>query len=142
MGVGFVLLVILVVLIVIIILAACSWTYAKPKLIKYATNKVIQNLPKHDDPTELNVNDTRTAAKLTYFHKGAEYTVYLPYDKKMQRKVGYTVFHELGNKKVNITQESGIPYMVTANMLGGGKITVYKDDELKHTYKDDDMVKL
>lgn len=137
-----VLVVILIILIIIIAIGMCSWTYAKPKVMKYVTNKIMQNLPPMEqNPAELNLNYNRTSARLNYTHKGKEHILYIPYDKKLLRKVGYTVFHELNETKVDITQEPGVPYLVTANMLGGGEIKVYKDDELVNTFKEDDHIK-
>lgn len=108
----------------------------------YVTKKIVENMPKiEDSPAELHLNDSRTAAKLTYFHKNKEHVLYIPYDKKLLRKVGYTVYHEMDGKKVDITQEPGIPYLVTAGSLGGGEIKVYKDEEVSASFKDGETVK-
>jgi hypothetical protein len=133
--------IILIVLIIIIIALLICWKYGKPKMMKYVTKKIMQNIPENQHPAELNLNEQRKAGKLVYYHHNKEHVMYLPYDKKMLRKVGYTVFHEMDGKKYDITQELGVPYFVSANMLGGGEIKVYKDDDVVHTFKEDEIVK-
>lgn len=142
MSIGVVLVVVLIILIILIIILLSAWpTYIKPKAMKYATKKIMENLPKQENPAELNINEPRTCGKISYFHQNKKYDLYLPYDKKLLRKVGYSVFHELDGKKVEITQEPGLPYLVTPKMLGGGEVKVYKDEELKITFKEDEHIK-
>lgn len=139
------LLILLVIVVVFVLLAAsfyAAWTpYVKPKMMKYVTAKIMANIPQHAHPAELNLNDARSCGRLVYTHKNKEHIIYLPYDPKLLRKVGYKVVHKLGDVSVDITQEAGVPYLVTADALGGGSVEVYKDDELKHTFTGSDSIK-
>jgi hypothetical protein len=136
-----VIVIIFIILVILIALCILLWPVAKPKMMKYVQNKIMSNLPTYSNPAELNLAENRLHGKLTYSHKGANYSLYLPYDKKLLRKVGYMVYYEHKNMKIDITQEPGIPYYVTAEILGGGVIRVYKDDEIVHEFKENESVK-
>jgi hypothetical protein len=139
----FLLILLIFVIVFVLLVVACmsTWTYAKPKVMKYVQGKIMQNLPKHSHPAELNLNEAGTCGKLVYTHKNKEYVMYLPYDKKLFKKIGYTVIHKLGDVSVDITQQAGIPYLVTADSLGGGVVEVYKDDDLMHTFKEGEAIR-
>ena len=75
-------------------------------------------------------------AKITYNRFGKEYNVYIPYNKKNNKRI--KVFAkipleilDLDNQDkfemVEITQQLGIPYMVTPNILGAEYIEVIEN---------------
>ena len=138
-----ILIIILVVLLILFLIILFSWNNLKAAGTKYVMNRVIQNMPKiESSPTELIINDSKTAAKVKYNYNGTDYIMYIPFDKKLMRKIGYRVEHELDDLKVDITHQSGIPYFCNPSMLGGGKINVYKDEELIKTFVEDEFVSL
>jgi hypothetical protein len=138
-----VLIIILLILILLFLILLFNWNNIKTVGTKYVMNRVIEKMPKiESNPAELIVNENKTAGMLKYSYNGSEYTMYIPFDKKLMRKVGYRVEHELNDLKVDITHQAGIPYFCSSEMLGGGRINVYKDDELLKTFVDSELVNL
>lgn len=71
------------------------------------------------------VCDTRKAASLTYDRLGKKYLLYLPYDSRlMARMSGHQALLIKDGIEIDITQQPGIPYLVTATELGGSEIKI------------------
>lgn len=78
-------------------------------------------------------------ANIKYNYQNIDYNIYLPYDKN--HAISMIEFKvELINKDgtiINITHQAGIPYLVSAEMLGGCNIRIINEDNGKvHNYGD------
>ena len=69
--------------------------------------------------------------------------MHVPFDKKLLRKIGYSVYHvNPDGKETEITNQDGIPILITANSLGGGTIIIKKDEETINEFTEHQIVKL
>jgi len=78
--------------------------------------------------------------KIPYTYYGAKFTIYVPYNRSMRRKMLNTKMSLIrGEEEVDITQMPGCSYLVTAGMLGGDEIRVIDLDtsEIKVYGKDE-----
>jgi hypothetical protein len=75
--------------------------------------------------------NTGQAMKVTYSRLGKTYHLYVPYSRRhMVRTIGLKVYLiESSGKEVEITQEHGVPYLVTAQMLGGVGLKVLLNEK-------------
>lgn len=65
-------------------------------------------------------------AIITYTRRGRSYNVYLPYHRRRAAHDGnFKVYLLREDKRVDITQQPGIPYFVTAEELGGTGYELY-----------------
>jgi len=133
-------LILTIVIAVIFILLFASWNTVKPKLKNYIMNKIMDSVHVDSNPAELNIDSSKKYAKLDYFYSGSKYTLYIPFDKKLLRKINTNVYHQLDGKIVDITHQQGIPILITPNMLGGGTIIVKKEDEVIKTFEGDSLI--
>lgn len=65
--------------------------------------------------------------KIPYKYNGVDYVVYVPFARNIRRKMRNTkvfLVKEDGHNKVDISQQPGCPYLITADSLGGEKIEV------------------
>lgn len=77
------------------------------------------------------LNSTGTSALITYYRDNESYQLNIPFNRDLIRKMsGSKVYLIIGNKQVNITQQPGIPYSVTAREMGGEKIVIKKGDKI------------
>ena len=74
--------------------------------------------------------------EIKYTYMNENYTLRVPYDKtKIATMVNYNVFSNKGNEMFDITQQPGIPYLVSANDLDVDGISVFNlDTENIDTY--------
>ncbi len=95
------------------------------------------------DKPSFTICDTGRSACITYTRMGLTYTVYVPFEKRKVAKLsGIRVYLHKGNGEVvDITQQPGIPYLVTALMLGGDKIRVVGENNTVF-FGPDEMVNL
>lgn len=72
------------------------------------------------------INDTDYSATLAYNYNGGGYTICVPFSRR--RSLAMSDFQVIlirsDNSAVNITQQPGTPYLVSAYELGGVKINV------------------
>jgi len=84
-------------------------------------------------PVTIKFNENRKSACIEYIREGgSKYKIYVPYNQHLRSKMnGYTVYLLKNTQLIDITQQPGIPYLVTADMLGGQSIIIKKYDETK-----------
>ena len=72
------------------------------------------------------INETGKSANLTYNRLGTDYILLIPFDRKKIVDMSQFKVELLRYDKdsVDITQQPGIPYMITAEQLGGYAIKV------------------
>lgn len=83
-------------------------------------------------------NKTKSAV-ISLTHMGKTHSIYLPYDRnKSTSMLTKKVFLIKENEKIDITQKPGIPYLVSAEQLGGESIVVEnRDGDVLYTYEKD-----
>lgn len=117
-----------------------TWVYENGKeYVKgYIMKKVMDELNKRLDDSNKNEEDISfkpthsNSAIIRVSHGGKKETIYVPYDRRkstsMLRKRVYLISYvgETNDieKKEEITQKPGVPYLVSASHLGGSKIVV------------------
>lgn len=91
----------------------------------------------YGSPVRFAINDSGKSASISYVRNGMNYIVNVPYHRN---KVGvmsgikaYLIRRYLEEEEaIEITQQSGVPYLVSAEMLGGEKILLkYREGEVK-----------
>lgn len=120
--------------------SAMNWINTKnqrAKLLLTLLNNIKTETPAiKDQIVSFTVNDTDVSANIIYERLGQQYMVQLPYDRRYVANM--TRFNvELlrkGKLPLNITQQPGIPYLVTAESLGGYAILI-TDQETGKTHQ-------
>lgn len=85
------------------------------------------------------VNESDLSASIIYERMGSQYILMVPYSRKYVAAMTQFKVELLRHDKepLNITQQPGIPYIVTAHDLGGYSIRVTNEDTgISHEYKD------
>lgn len=68
-------------------------------------------------------------AMITYKRRGRTYQVFVPYNKRKINKVtGKLVYLIKDEDKIDITQQPGVEYMLTAKDMKGKKIVIYDQE--------------
>jgi hypothetical protein len=103
------------------------YNYGKEKFYKYIMEKVREELDDRmkNEEEMFRPFHKNSSAILNISQGGKTHSVYLPYDRRkstsMLRKKVYLL---KGNEKIDISQKPGIPYVVSASMLGGEFIII------------------
>ncbi len=97
------------------------WKWCK-KLHQFSrTLRVLWNLkPVEQGLSHLHVSPNGRHAHLKYLHEGQEYIVYLPFNMRLLRGSSKHVILVSCGKETNVTQEKGIPYLLTVRELADG----------------------
>lgn len=76
------------------------------------------------------INDTDYSATLAYVYNGAPHTICVPFSRRRSLAMSdlQVLLIRSDKSTVNITQQPGIPYLVSAEELGGVKISVTNID--------------
>lgn len=130
----------------VLALVGVAWYYSDTintvlKRIKIMYN-LAQSMDRPTTPVTLTISDTDETALLTYNRLNTQYTVSLPYNRRKVASMNQFTVHLLYKNQgpLNITQEPGIPYIVSANQLGGVAIEVIDSDTgNKVTYSGDQI---
>jgi hypothetical protein len=81
------------------------------------------------------------AASIKYSRFGTEYVLFVPYERKLAIKTGaHKAFLIKGQEKIDITQQPGIPYLVTPNELGGECIEIVGEETVTKFYRNEHVV--
>ena len=132
-----------VVILVIFIAIILSWPTLKPMAINYASRKVMEYVKIETPVAEMQISESKTYGTIKYNYLNQEYTLHVPFDKKLLRKVGVSVHHlNKEGQEVEITNQAGIPILITASCIGGGSIIVRKNDETIEEFTENQIVKL
>jgi hypothetical protein len=130
-----------IVILVILISIALSWTTIKKTTINYISRKVLDNVKVDTNPAEMQLSDDKTYGILKYTYLNQNYSIRRPFEKRLLRKIGVTVYHLKDDIETEITNQPGIPILITANALGGGKIIIRKNDDILEDFTGDQIVK-
>lgn len=89
-----------------------------------------------------NITDTSKSANIIYERMGQQYILFVPYNRRFVSQMNQFKVELLreNNNPVDITQQPGIPYLTSANSLGGTFIRITNEDsELTHEYGPDEI---
>lgn len=92
------------------------WEIWKHTHILLSTNKI--------DHSKDTFKSYGSYAVITYSRLGRIYDIYIPYDRKYKNTLDLKIIKD--DQEINIKQQPGIPYFVTADTLGVDKIMAYK----------------
>jgi hypothetical protein len=104
-----------------------AYKYGKAKIYEYVMSKVKEELDERmkNEEEMFKPYHKNSSAVLKITQGGKTHDIYVPYDRKkstsMLRKKVYLMKE---GEKIELTQKPGIPYLVSAKMLGGEEIIV------------------
>lgn len=122
--------------------AYCAFHYGKIYLNDYILNRVNEELNKKQDQEGVSFKtfERTKSAVVLYKYGGKEHKVCIPYDRtkstSMLRKEVKLISVD---GEIDITHKPGVPYLLSANEMGGSKITVVKDGKIIKEYIDDEI---
>lgn len=133
--------IIIIAIIVILIALYFSWGSVKKTVITYASKKIMDHVKVETNPAEMQLSEDKTCGILRYKYLGQDYTLRIPFQKKLLRKIGYSIHHIKDDQEIEITNQPGVPILITPNDLGGGKIIIRKDEEIVEEFSGDQIIK-
>ena len=110
-------------------------------MVSRALDEVMQRLTTNPETFQV----LHRGAMISHQYGGKNYQVCVPYDAtKVRQALRKEVFLIVDNpdgqqKRINITQKPGIPYLFSAEYLGGNKIIVTKDDQIIAEFQEDQI---
>jgi hypothetical protein len=126
-----------------------GYTWGKNKFRSYLMSRVKDELDrrmKEEDEKQVFKPLRKTkSAMISFDHGGKQHKAFVPYNRrKASTMIGKTVYlikDENGDEvRENITQKPGIPYIVSAQDLGGKSIEVVDNEgQVLHRYIDDQI---
>lgn len=114
-----------------------GYSYLKKKIAAHIFNQVHQKFGEiQDNEDEMFKSLERSqSALISFTHGGKKHFISVPYDRRkgrtMTRKKVYLV---KDGEKIEITHKQGIPYLLSAEEMGGSSILVIKDNKLVKEY--------
>ena len=87
------------------------------------------------------LHDTKKSAQIDYTYNGSPYTLYVPYIRRLVSPMTnsrITLEDSEGNE-IDIRQQPGIPYVISAKMLGGKRIQITTENEETYVFEDDEI---
>jgi len=102
----------------------------KKKITEYAMNKVKENLDKDtEDKISFKPISRTKSAIISFNHLGKVHNIYVPYHRNtstsMLRKNFYLI---KDGEKILLEQKPGVPFLVSAESMGGDKIIIEDRD--------------
>lgn len=124
------------------IIEYCQTTYVKMYTLVYLLKHIKGlNTSEHKGSGSFSLLDTDVCAGICYERLGKSYTFFVPYNRKYTAPMLPFIVHllnEQGDIIRDITQQPGIPYLVTALHLGGASIKITNGENgMTHTYAKD-----
>lgn len=125
------------------------YRYCKEKYEKLKTNartaiilRAISNSTSdNNSQCKFEINSDRKSATITYTHNNKIYRIIIPYNRRRIRSMSqHQVFLVKGNDRVDITHQPGIPYLITAEEMGGDSIIIL--DESNNIIKELDKTSI
>lgn len=75
--------------------------------------------------TTILLHTSGKSVRIGYHRCGKDYMIVAPYRRDLVSKMsGTQVWSQKGDERIEITQQPGIPYLVSANMMGADRIIV------------------
>lgn len=96
----------------------------------------------HHHTPQLHIHPSGKSALLAYERNGHRYVIHFPYDKRLCHKMTNSrveIFYEDSHSDI-LTQQPGIPYLITPIQLGAIKAMVYYEDGSVKEYHADQLI--
>lgn len=122
-----------------------GYGYGKKRFYEYVLSQVNEELDrrmKKEDQEELFKPHTKSkSAIIKVTHGGKTHDVYIPYDRsKSTSMLRKKVFLLRDEKKIEMSQKPGIPYLISAEQMGGTQIIVEDlEGNLIKTFKENEV---
>ena len=119
--------------------------YAYKSLYKYMVSRALDEVMQRLAASPETFQVLHRGAMISYQYGGKNYQVCVPYDAtKVRNALRKEVFLIVDNpdgqqKRINITQKPGIPYLYSPQFLGGNKIIVTKDEQIIAEFKEEEI---
>lgn len=120
-----------------------TWYTAKRAQVKLVMNLINQLRDVNTSKSDIvfSIYDTNVTACINYERLGSMYRISIPYNRQYASRMMQFDVHLLDNQGTiisNITQQPGIPYLVTAASLGGSSIRIVNQETgIIHDYSQD-----
>ncbi len=106
-----------------------GYVYGKRAFYNYVMGKVNEELDrrlkKEENDEAFRPAEKSKSALIKVSHGGKSHDIYVPYDRsKSSSMLRKRVFLIRDGEKVDLTQKPGIPYLVSAEHLGGSQILI------------------
>lgn len=105
-----------------------SYLYIKKKVTNYFFNKIVDKIhkdTKKDDNEQYFRPITKNSAIISFNRLGKKESVYIPYNRRMSSTMLTKNIYLIKNgEKTLLNQNPGVPFMVSAEDLGGDEIIV------------------
>lgn len=116
---------------------AVNWVYdryTKAKMLLALMDKM-KNAPESSknvkDIPSFVINDSDISATVSYQQLGSNYTLSVPYCRKYVAPMSQYKAELVGSETTIITQQPGVPYLVSAEELGGDLIRITNEETNK-----------
>jgi hypothetical protein len=122
-----------------------GYEYGKSRFYEYVFAKVSEELDrrlqKEDEEELFKPNAKSKSAIIKFSHGGKTHDVYIPYDRsKSTSMLRKRIFLIREDKKIELVQKPGIPYLVSADQMGGTQIIVENlSGEIIRTYSESEV---
>ena len=114
-----------------------NWLTTRQQRLKLLIS-LLDNVPQSTDSTaSFSVNDSDLSASIIYQRLGSQYVFFVPYNRSHVAPMTQFTAELLrqGKPPLNITQQPGLPYLVSSSDLGGSTIKITNQDTgLSHEY--------
>lgn len=106
-------------------------------IIQKVVDKVLENYPPPKSSHSIEISENGRSLIMSYTHLGRDYKLFLPYNRRAT--IPMAQYKASLNKRdglnIDITQQPGIPYLVTPEDLGGDSITILnRDNGVQYTF--------
>lgn len=101
--------------------------------MSYVSFKLSSSLPRLSTTSlsKLEVPHPPRIAVLQYEYLGRTYKLNIPYSRRMASSLsGHQAFLIKDGQRIDITQQSGVPYLVSASDLGGSEIIIEHNEKV------------
>lgn len=126
---------------IITVSAYIMYHFGKEYLSNYVLAKVNEELAKkqNDEGITFKTLEKSKSAVVLYKYGGKEHKVCIPYDRSkstnmLRKEVRLVIDQEGIEEKIDITHKPGVPYLLSANDMGGSKIIILKDNKIIKEY--------
>lgn len=121
-----------------------GYSYLKSYVSKYITDQVMMKLNEISNSEEVKFKpfQKQPSALVVFNHGGKSHNICIPFDqnkaKYMRRKDVYLI---RDGDEIEITHKPGVPYLLSAEEMGGDSIVVKKDGTILKIYNSTEIPK-
>ena len=119
-----------------------GYYYLRRRLSSHIVNKVKEKFDEMQDGEGVTFKplERSSSALISFTHGGKQHKISVPYNRAKGRKMARKkVFLVREDDRVEITHKQGVPYLLSAEDMGGTSIVVEKDNNVVGEYKIDQI---